>query len=512
MRHAASGKPHAINRIGGFHLQQDVLIIGAGVVGCALARELSRYDARICVADRAPDVAEGASKANSGIVHAGFDAHPGTLKARLNVRGAKMYRAVCEEVDAPYGQPGALVLGFTEEDRATLETLYRQGVENGVDGLSLIGRDDILLLEPNVSPDVLCALWAKTSGLTSPYELTCALADHAAVNGVEFHLNTEVESIEPAEGAEGGYVVHTNRGDIQARAVVNCAGVDSARLHNQLSENPLRIIPRKGEYYLMDRVQPPLFTMTLFQTPTLMGKGVLVTPTVHGNLLMGPTATDIEDGLDVSTTADALAFLRDKARLTWKNASTRGVITTFAGIRAHEENGDFVVGRVPGRPLCYETVGIESPGLTAAPAIAEMVRDMVAEDMRLEPKATFQPAPVRQKPFYAMTLEERAQAVRERPENGSLVCRCEQVTEYEIRAAIRRPVGATTIDGVKRRTRAGMGRCQGGFCSPRVLEILAEELHEPKTAITKCGGKSVVLVGTIAEAAEAARHGRKEDA
>lgn len=494
---------YAPERLEGSNLDKDIIIIGGGVVGCAVARLLSRYEADVAVVEAADDVAEGASKANSGIVHAGFDAKPGTLKAKLNVEGARMYPALCAEVNAPYGQPGAMVLAFSEEERAHVENLCEQGKINGVEGLRVIEREEILALEPNVNPDVVCALYAPTSGITSPYELTCALADHAAVNGATFLMETRVSEIVPKEG---GYLLRTSRGDMTARIIVNCAGVDSARLHNMLSPDKLTIIPRKGEYYLLDHTKPLTFSMTMFQTPTKMGKGVLVSPTVHGNLLLGPSAIDVEDAAAVETTAHALGLVADAARKTWPKENLRGVITTFAGIRAHEQNGDFVIGAVAGAPGAYETVGIESPGLTSAPAIAEMLAEQIARENGLVQKAEWKPAPKREKPFYAMTLEERAEIVRRDPEYGSLVCRCEEVTEAEIRAAIRRPVGARTIDAVKRRTRAGMGRCQGGFCSPRVLEILSEELGIDPTEVTKCGGGSRLLVGTIAEAA------RKEEA
>ena len=476
----------------------DILIIGAGVVGCALARVLSRYEADIVVLERGADVAEGASKANSGIVHAGFDAHPGTLKAKQNVEGAKMYPALCEELGVPYSQPGALVIGFNEEDRKTLETLVEQGIQNGVPGVRLMERDEVLALEPNTNPEVLCALYAPTSGLTSPYEMTFALADHAAVNGVKFRLNEEVTSVE--KGEDGLWHVQATSGEYVCRVVVNCAGVGSAAIHNMMSEDKLTIINRRGQYYLMDRMDPMPFHMTMFQCPTKMGKGVLVSPTVHGNLLLGPSAEDIPDACDTSTTGDILAFVLDKSKLTWPAASTRGAITNFSGIRAHEAKGDFVIGAVKGQENAYETVGIESPGLSSAPAIAESLGAQIAGEQGLTRKAEIIPAPKRAKPFHAMTTAERAEAVKADPLNGRLVCRCEVVTEAEIRAAIRRPVGATTIDGVKRRTRAGMGRCQGGFCSPRVAEILSEELGVPMTEITKCGGESRLLVGTIAEA------------
>lgn len=479
-------------------MHTDILIIGAGVVGCALARVLSRYQAQITVIDGASDVAMGASKANSGIVHAGFDAHPGTMKARLNVEGAAMYPALCRELGVPYGQPGALVIGFDQEDRKTLENLVQQGIENGVPGVRLVEREEILALEPSTNPAVLCALYAPTSGLTSPYELTYALADHAALNGAAFRMNVEAKAAFQDEG--GLWHVQTNAGEISCRVLVNCAGVGSAIIHNMMSDDKREIIFRRGQYYLLDHVTPLPFTMTMFQCPTKMGKGVLVSPTVHGNTLLGPSAEDIPDAKDVSTTAEGLAFVLEKSKLTWPAMSVRGNITNFSGIRAHEAKGDFIIGAVKGRTHAYETVGIESPGLSSAPAIAEMLGRQIAQQEHLVQKADYVPAKPMGKAFSAMTNEEKAAAVAENPLYGRLVCRCEMVTEAEIRAAIRRPVGATTIDGVKRRTRAGMGRCQGGFCSPRVAEIIAEELGIPMTEVTKCGGESRLLTGTIHQA------------
>ncbi len=480
-------------------MKKDIVIIGGGVVGCAVARLLSAYEADIAVLERGHDVAEGASKANSGIVHAGFDATPGSLKARLNVLGARMYPELCKELQVPYGRPGALVVAFDPEGEATLRRLKEQGEANGVSGLALVDGEEARALEPGLNPAVVGALHVATSGITSPYELTYALADHAALNGVAFLRNTEVETIQKTEG---GFVLHVGEGrePIQARVVINCAGIDAARLHNQISETKLETSPRKGEYYVLDHVQPLPFTKTIFQTPTKMGKGVLVSPTVHGNLLLGPSAQDVDSLWDVGTTAEALGAVLDAARLTWPAESLRTVITTFAGIRTHEKGDDFVVGAVGGAPGAYEAVGIESPGLTAAPAIAELLCEMVLADSPLKPKKDWKPYPRMEKPFASMTLQERVEAAKQNPQQGNLVCRCEQVTEAEIRAAIRRPVGATSIDGVKRRVRAGMGRCQGGFCSPRVLEILAEELDMSPLAVTKCGGDSRLLVGSLQDA------------
>ena len=477
-------------------MQFDIMIIGAGVTGCAVARVLSRYEGRIAVIDRGHDVAEGASKANSGIVHAGFDAQPGSLKAKLNVEGAKMYPALCEELGVPYDMPGALVIGFDEEDRKTLKKLEKQGQENGVEGLCLLEREQILKMEPNTNPAVTCALYAPTSGLTSPYELTFALADHGAVNGVKFLLGQEVTGV--VRIPEGLWQVKTTENTYDCKILVNCAGVGSAKIHNMMSTTPRKIIPRRGQYYLLDRVGQAPFQMTMFQCPTKMGKGVLVSPTVHGNVLLGPSAEDIPDEKNVDTTAEGLAFVLEKCQLTWPQVSVRSGITNFSGIRAHEENGDFMIGAAAEN--AYEAVGIESPGLSAAPAIGEMLGGLIAQEQALQKKKEILPAPKRKKPFFAMSDEERAEAVKENPLYGNLVCRCEVVTEAEIREAIRRPVGATSIDGVKRRTRSGMGRCQGGFCSGKVAEILADELGIPLTQVTKNGGNSYLLTGSVGQA------------
>ena len=482
----------------------DAIIIGAGVVGCAVAQQMAKYSGRLMVIDRCEDVADGASKANSGIVHAGFDAHPGTEKARLNVKGAKMYKQLAAQLGVPYGQPGALVLGFSEEDRSTLEKLLKQANENDVEGCRIIEHDEILQMEPNTNPAVVCALYAPTSGLVSPYEMTCALADSAAENGAEFNLANPVIEIKPTQ--DGNWLVITERDEYKTRAVINCAGMGSGVIHNMISTRRVKLIARRGEYYLLDHMAEIPFSMTMFQCPTKMGKGVLVSPTTHGNILLGPTADDIDDGYDVATTRKGLDDVLDKVRLTWKNVNLRQVITTFSGIRAHEENGDFIIGKVEGAPAgAYEAVGVESPGLSAAPAIGQELGDEVAAFLGLEKKADWkEPTPL-PRAFRTMTDEERLAAYQKDPEYGVLVCRCEQVTEAEIRAAIRRPVGARSIDGVKRRTRAGMGRCQGGFCSPRVMEILCEELGVSPLEITKCGGDSKLLVGTLHQIAKEAR-------
>ncbi len=476
----------------------DILIIGSGITGTALARELSRYDISIAVADRGADVAEGATKANSGIVHAGYDALPGTKKARYNVRGAALFPGLCASLSVPYRKCGALVIGLSEADRGVLEKLYARGRENGVQGLDILTREEALRREPSLNPEICGALDVPSSAIVSPYELAYALADDAAVNGVSFFFHRTVSSI--VRIREDQWEIGTENGEVfRCRAFVNCAGASGAALHHMIAGDSLRITHRRGQYYLLDRSATLPFSRTVFQCPSAMGKGVLVTPTVHGNLLLGPNAEDIDDPLDTATTAEGLAEVLNRVRLTWPGFSIRSNITNFSGVRAHPDTDDFVTGPVAGAPGAYEAIGIESPGLSSAPAIAEDLAARIAEDLSLRRKEKTVSYPVPPKPFHDMTDEERATAVRENPEYGNIVCRCETVPEAEIRAAIRRPVGARTIDGVKRRTRAGMGRCQGGFCSPRVAQILSEETGIPLEQITKDGGESFLLSGTVEE-------------
>ena len=483
-------------------MHTDILIIGAGITGCAAARLLSKYDRRITVVDRGGDLAEGASKANSGIVHAGHDAKPGSLKALLNVRGSKMYEELTKELGVPYRRNGALVVAYDEEDRTIIQKLYDQGIKNGVEDLRIIGRDEILELEPSVNPAAVCALEAPTSAIVSPYEMVFALADHAALNGVEFIFNLEVKGI---ERSGEGWIAGTSGEDIEAEIIINCAGSSGAILHNDVSSGKKRIINRRGQYYLLDRPERLPFDHTMFQCPGKLGKGVLVAPTVHGNIIIGPNAEDIDDPLDTATTAEGLDRILERAKLTWPPLSTRSSITNFSGVRAHEEGGDFIIGEAA--PHFYDAIGIESPGLTAAPAIAQMIEELVLENEKLTKKEEWKEAPRRSKPFNELTPGEMELAVREDPDNGNIICRCEVVTEAEIREAIKRPVGARTIDGVKRRTRAGMGRCQGGFCSPRVLEILSEELGISPLEVRKDAPGSELLTDTIAGSLKRAKGG-----
>ena len=472
----------------------DILVIGAGITGCAVARELSRFRASVTVLDRACDVAEGATKANSGIVHAGYDAVPGSQKAKYNVLGAQMYPGLCRQLGVPYRRNGSLVIGFDEAEREHLVRLKERGETNGVEGLEILDREAVLAMQPNLNPEVFSALYVPTGAIVSPYEMAFALADDAALNGVEFRFNQDVASV---SCEAGGFTVRTAADVFTCRVLVNCAGASGADLHNMLTGDQLNMIHRRGQYYLLDRAAEQPFSMTVFQCPSAMGKGVLVSPTVHGNLLLGPTAEDISDPLDTATTAEGLADILKKACRTWPKLSTRTNITNFSGVRAHLPGDDFIVGPCEGVPGCFEAIGIESPGLSSAPAVGLDLARMIAAHMDLQRKESIAALPVPPRPFHEMTAEEQEQAIASDPAYGNIVCRCEVVTEAEIRRAIRRPVGARTVDGVKRRTRAGMGRCQGGFCMPRVAAIIAEELGIPLTSVTKDGGSSLILSDTI---------------
>ncbi|MBQ6843118.1 MAG: NAD(P)/FAD-dependent oxidoreductase [Agathobacter sp.] len=471
----------------------DVAIIGAGVIGSAIARELSKYDVKVCVIEREEDVCCGTSKANSAIIHAGFDAKPGTLKAKLNVRGNEMMDQLSKDLDIPFKRNGSLVVCTKEQDPAGLDDLLKKAKANGVPRCRILDREELIAMEPNLSDDVIAAFHAPTGAIVCPFHMTMAFAENAFENGVEFFLNTRVEHIEKSEN---GYVITTNKETYNAKAVVNAAGVYADVFNNMVSERKLNIIARKGEYMLLDKQAGCHVNQTIFQLPSKMGKGVLVSPTVHGNLLVGPTASDIEDKEGVNTTQKYLDSLGPTAALSVKNVPLRQVITSFAGLRAHEADGDFVIGEAEDAKNFYNAAGIESPGLSSAPAIGEYLAEMIASNLELSKKENFKATRKGILNPETLTMEERNALIKENPAYGNIICRCEMISEGEILDAIHRPLGARSLDGVKRRTRAGMGRCQAGFCSPRTMEILAREVPMEMNEITKNGGKSTFIVGT----------------
>ena len=470
----------------------DVIIIGAGVCGAAVARELSRYRVNACVLEKEEDVCCGTSKANSGIVHAGSDAEPGTLKARPNVQGNKLMERLSEELDFPFKRNGSLVICRDEEGMPALRRLYDKGIKNGVPDLKILDREEMLEMEPNAAEDVYAALYAPTAGIVCPFSLNIALAENAYMNGIDFRFDTEVQEI---VRIEKGYEIHTDNGTFQARYIVNAAGVYADKFHNMVSGKKIHITPRRGDYCLLDKNAGSHVGRTIFTLPTKYGKGVLVTPTVHGNLLVGPTAIDVEDKEGTNTTAAGLDEVISKAGQSVRDLPMRQVITSFAGLRAHEDGDEFIIGEPEDAQGFIDCAGIESPGLTSAPAIGKMAAGILREKLHLEEKDDFIAERKGILDPDTLTKEERAELIRREPAYGNIICRCEMVTEGEIIDAIRRPLGAKSLDGVKRRTRAGMGRCQSGFCSPRTMEILARELGISMADITKSGGASKLVVG-----------------
>ena len=445
----------------------DVIIIGSGVSGSAAARELSRYKAKVCVLEKEEDVCCGTSKANSGIVHAGYDAKEGSLMAKL----------IC----------------LREEDMDKLQVLYDRGVANGVPGLQILNREEVLEMEPNIVDNVYAALYAPSAGIVCPFGLNIAMAENACENGVEFKFDTKVQRLEKKDDI---WEIHTNQGVFKTKYVVNSAGVYADKFHNMVSEKKIHITPRRGDYCLLDKTAGKHVNHTIFALPGKYGKGVLVSPTVHGNLIVGPTAIDIEDKEGTNTTRAGLDEVITKCAKTVKNVPLRQVITSFAGLRAHEDGHEFIIEELKEAPGFVDCAGIESPGLTSSPAIGCMVADIVKGILDLKENPDFVGTRKGVLNPEKLSMEERNELIKKQPAYGNIICRCEMVTEGEILDAIHRPLGARSLDGVKRRTRAGMGRCQAGFCSPRTMEILSRELSMDMEEITKCGGDSKIVVGT----------------
>jgi glycerol-3-phosphate dehydrogenase len=479
----------------------DITIIGGGVIGCLIGRELSRYRVKTLLIEKDSDIANGTTKANSAIVHAGFDAKPGTLKGKFNVEGNALYDRVCGELSVPFKRNGSMVLAFSESELPELYNLEKRGRQNGVPGLELISGDEARRREPHLAKEVVEALYAPTGGIVSPWDLAIAAAENAIDNGMEMSLDTEVTGI---ERIPDGYRLITTGTAIESRIVINCAGLHSDRIHNMVATPAFKIIPRRGEYFVFDRSEGNHVSHTIFQCPTPNGKGVLISPSVHGNLLVGPNAEAVQDAEHTETTAAGLASVREAASKSSPDVAYSAVITSFAGLRATPDTGDFIIGEVKEAPGFIDVAGIESPGLTAAPAIAIHVTELVRERLG-NPAANPEFTPTRRPMvhFSHLPAEAKSAWIQKDPRFGRIVCRCESITEGEIVDAIHRNAGARTVDGVKRRLRPGMGRCQGGFCGPRVVEILARELNIPMTEVRKDRPASVLLTGVTKSASEA---------
>ncbi len=476
----------------------DIIIIGAGITGCNIARELSRYKLKVLVLEKENDVASGTTKANSAIVHAGYDAKNGTLMAELNVRGNELHENLCRELDVPFKRIGSLVIAFNEEEELILKELYENGIKNGVPDLKIINKEEILKMEPHINPEVTHALYAPSAGIVGPYELCIALIENAIANGVELRRNSSVIDIKKC--GEGCFDVKISSGDVfKTKCIVNCAGLYSDEIHNMAGGKGFGIIPRKGEYHLLDKSQGKLVSSVIFQVPSKSGKGILVMPTVHGNLMVGPNASDLHDKTDFSTSYEGLNSVVERAKTTIKDFILRESITSFAGLRAIPSTSerDFIIGESEYVKNFINVAGICSPGLASAPAIAERVVHIIANlgIIQFIPTIKFNNTRKKIETIEGKSAEEIQKLYEKDKRYGNIVCRCEVISEAEIVQAIHRYAGARDIDGIKRRVRAGMGRCHGSFCITKVLQILSNELNIPPEEITKFGRDSRILLG-----------------
>lgn len=472
----------------------DVAIIGAGVVGGFVARELSKYELSAVILEKMSDVAMGATRANSAIVHAGYDAKEGTLKAKLNVRGSKMMEKIAGELGVKYNRCGSIVVGFDDEDKKTLLSLKERGEENGVEGLSVVGRDELVRIEPGIGEGVSFALIAPTGAIVCPYELCMAAVGNAMDNGVSLKLGFEVKKIDKCDGF---YKIYSSGESVDARWVINCAGLYSDEVAAMAGDTSFKIIPRRGEYMLLDKECGKTVSHTIFRCPSKMGKGILVSPTVDGNLLLGPTAENIEDKDDTKTTQSGLAAVRMQASEQVSGIDFSKVITSFTGLRATGSTGDFIINEKNG---FVNVAGIESPGLSSAPAIAEYVVELMKDaGFDYSKRSDFNPNRKPMHYFKELSIDEKNEIIAKHPEYAHVICRCEIVTEGEILEAIRTNPRPTDVDGVKRRTRASMGRCQGGFCTPYIIELIAKENGCDFGEVTKFGGGSYINLGKTKE-------------
>lgn len=470
----------------------DVVIIGAGVIGASIFRELTKYNLKIAVVEKENDVAMGATKANSAIIHAGYDPRVGSLMAKYNVKGNEMFESLCKELSVPFKRIGSLVLAFNNEELNLINTLFINGKNNGVKNLKILSRDEVLLLEPNISKDIIGALYAPTSGIVGPFEYTIALMENGYQNGGEVILESEVVSIIK----NNNFIIKTKDGkEIKSRYVVNAAGVYADKIHNMICKEKFKIVPRKGEYFVMDKSQGTIVNHTIFQCPSRLGKGILVTPTVHGNLLVGPNAVDLEDKESLSTTSEGLSYIRKASIKTTNKINFRESIRNFSGLRATSDIDDFIIGEDSQVRGFIDIAGIKSPGLSSAPAIAEdVVKILLNSGLKLIKNDSFTGARTNVR-FTGLLSSEKNELIKKQPTYGRIICRCEEITEGEIIDAIKHSFGKITLDGVKRRCRPGMGRCQGGFCGPRVQEIIARELNIKMEEVVLEKNNSIILYG-----------------
>lgn len=466
--------------------QADVVVIGGGITGTAVLHELAKYNVKAILVEAEPELAAGTTKANSAILHAGFDAKTGTMKARMNVEGNKMYHDLKDELDLDIRWSGSFVAALDDEQVEVLHELLERGKANGVPGLEIWDGDKVREEEPNLSKDIKAALWAPTGGICWPFGLALAFAENAEINGAEIIRDCKVTGFVVENGAIKA--VETEQGTIETKYVVNAAGVHADEISRLAGDDSYEIHPRRGEYILFDKTaQKDLVYSPIFPTPTKMGKGILVCATTHGNVFVGPNAQDMPDNEkdDTAVTIPGMDDIIAKAKRLVPNLPLGATITEFAGERAVSSTGDFILGPSEKTKGLIQAAGIQSPGLTSAPAIAKYLVDGIVAELGAAKNDNYKKGRPAEPCFRMMTNADQQALIAKDPRYGRVICRCETITEGEIVDAIHRPCGARTIDGVKRRTRAGMGRCQGGFCGPRVTQILARELGIPVTEVRK---------------------------
>lgn len=476
----------------------DVAIVGAGVIGGMLARELSKYKLSVALLEKENDVAMAASRANSGIVHGGYDPVPGTLKAKLNSEGVELLFQAAKELHVPCKRNGSMVCAFSPEEEPVIDELYQQGQENCIPGLKILTGDEARMLEPNLSASVTKVLHVTNAGIICPYDLTIAAIGNAMDNGAKLYRNFKVSSISRENGV---FTVSSALGEkIECTYLVNCAGGYSDVIARLAGDDFFTIIPRAGEYMLLDKVEGNRVSHTLFQCPTVEGKGILVSPTVDGNLLVGPTAKVVETPESDDTTAAGLHEVERLAAKSVPSVNFRQVITSFSGVRASTKGGEFILKISDSVPGLVHAGGIDSPGLTCCVSIARYLTELLKKSgLSLVIKDNWNGYRENPHAFREMNDDEKNAYIQDHPEFGKIVCRCETVTEGEIIQAIRNNPPALDVDGVKRRTRSGMGRCQGGFCGPYVMELISKELGIPMEEVTKFGGQSRMIIGRIGE-------------
>lgn len=474
----------------------DAAIIGGGVCGTAIAMYLSKYELKCCLLEKENDIAMGTTKANSGIVHAGYDPEPGTLMARLNVRGCELTAEICAQLGVPFRKVGSMVVAFDGKDIEHIGRLYERGMANGVRGMKLLNREELLEREPNLSPEVKGALYAPSAGVVNPWRLCIAMAEYAAANGVEFCLDSEVTNIEKING---GFRITAGGRSIEAAYVINAAGINSDKMANLVGENDFTISPSKGQYYLLDKTQSGLVNSVIFQCPTEKGKGVLVSPTADGNVIVGPNAEIGTAREDYSTTREGLEFVAAEAKKTTDKINYRENIRSFAGLRANSDQKDFIIGESPVCRRFINVAGIKSPGLTSAPAIGEYIVDILNDCGLFMSKKSERFVPEPKIRFAELSDEQKEEICRRDPKYGNVICRCNTVTEGEIIDALKSAIPPRTLDGIKRRAGTGMGRCQGGFCGPRVHEIICKYYGVPAESVLLDRDGSFIVCGKVGE-------------